>query len=350
MIEYRIMEQAEASEVKKLAKKSFGWLMALLVPTPKISIVAVDDNKIVGATILEFIVTKDVKIGDLNIAFVIPEYQGKGIGKKLYEKSIEYMWEQGCTAVSSNARDDNVGSWQLFLDNGMNKCSIFEGIRQLGLKVMFLQYFKTSLPYSNGYEFYLKLQDRKIQEKKNSSSKYITLFILLNLCIISFALLTNKANLGIFFLSYISIMFVQIFCGFIGTKLSKNKWSFRTNSGGIVLSLLISILGGIYPVAGNWYPKKYEKTTQFKRDMGIVSLFEWIAMLIIVIGSLFFIDKSIYFTYTSYLGAIILLYKGIGFSPLEPFGGERIRKWNKPLFIATLLISLVLFISVFFIL
>ena len=209
MLIIRKMESAEAPYVKKIAQKAFDGIERFFVSTPKEAMVAVTDDHIVGGIIIKYITCKEEKTGYFDGAFIDPRYQGKGIGSTLYEKTTQYLWEQGCTSLSVIVKDDNVASWKLFLDNGFCSINPAEGIRQLGLAAMLRQYFSTPFFISNGMEYCLARKKREIKPKKTGSANQICLYILANILLFFFCLIQDPQKLPPVF---------RRLCGFIAGR------------------------------------------------------------------------------------------------------------------------------------
>lgn len=339
MIEIRKMEKSEAKEVKKIAQKAFIGVERFFVNTPKEAMVAVVDGKIVGGIIIKRINSGSNKIGYFDTAFVDSNYHDKGVGAKLYESTTKYLWEEGCTSQSALVKDDNVGSWKLFLNNGFTLTTFREGVRVLGLKTMITHYFTTPYFISNGMEFYLTSKDTQVKAKKNSSLNQISMYILINVLLVMVRLIMNPKDFPIFMSAYITLLGSNIIIQYLGTLFTKRKWHFRLNSGGAALVAGLNFLGGIYPMVGNWYPKKYEKTREFKKDMGLIEACGW-GSLIFITSVAFTLSSSHSFLYhLATIGAELLIYRIIAIYPMDIFGGRRVYLWSKNIYMILTLLS-----------
>ena len=83
---------------------------------------------------------------------------------------------------------------------------------------------------------------------------------------------------------------------------------------------------------GNWYPERYEKTKEFRRDMGIAALAEWFFVLGLTVFAVFSGYPQMLVRMLGQLGAIFLFYRIIPVYPFESFGGRRIYSWNKRIY------------------
>lgn len=328
MIIIRKMMPEEAVTVRKIAWRAFGIIERLFISKPKEVMVAEVDGKIAGGIIIKYIMTRGRKIGYFDGAFIDPSYQGQGIGRKLYRETTNYLWKQGCDALTALVKDDNAASWKLFLENDFSRVTIGEGCRQLGIVPMLKQYFTTPFWLANGMEFYLVVKEQTAEDKKVRTSQQIGLFLLANILLILPAALWNQSHAMLFMAAYMVLLTGSILGGGIGTFLSKKQWRFRLNSGGAALSFLINLMG-LYPVVGNWYPDEYDNTYECRKAMGMSALGEWLVILVLTIGGVVFQEGSIFYNYLAQLGSTLLFYHILIFYPFETYGGRRVYLWNK---------------------
>lgn len=88
----RDMEVNEAAEVYKIGKRAFTGLESLFVGKPKLALVAVKDEKIVGAILYKFFQCDGKKIGYVDYAFIDPDYHNQGVGGILYKAATDFLW------------------------------------------------------------------------------------------------------------------------------------------------------------------------------------------------------------------------------------------------------------------
>lgn len=347
----RKMEPHEADTVKKVGKKAFaGGIEKVFVSKSKEAMVAVVDDKIVGGVIVKYISTKNKKIGYIEMTFIHPDYHNKGIGKLLYKGADTYLWAQGCDALTAGVKDDNVGSWKLFLDNGYSQVSLVETSRQLGFLTTLKLSFSTLFFIANGMEMYLNVKNQEVASKKPHSPLQIVLFLCVNLLLFMTVLVRKPSDLLAYIGAYIFVLASSVIVGWVGTLFSKRQWYFRLNSGGAVIVAFISMTGSIYPMIGRWYPKVYENTKAFRKDMGLVSLFQWIFLLCLAAAShILNLEDNPFMLSVSVFAHILLFFHVLAFYPFEIYGGRRIYVWNKVLFIVLSVFSIALYgLGIFF--
>ncbi|MGL4106815.1 GNAT family N-acetyltransferase [Clostridium sp. LP20] len=342
MITIRKMKAEEGQAVKKTGAKAFLGAERLFVSKPKEAMVAIIDEKIVGGMVFKYTIAKDKKIAYIDFAYVDPDYHNQSVGRQLYKESFEYLWSEGCTAIITMVKDDNVASWKSLLNNGFSQVSLLEATKELGVELMLKEYFATTAFMSNGMEFYLMVKGKEVKPKKVETITQIGFYLLANflLLILGF-LLNNRSNWGMYILAYIGLLASGVFISYLGSLLSKRKWKFRVNSCGAVVVAFINI-GAAYPLIGNWYPESYENTKEFKRDMGIPALLEWIFLLVILVGSKIIMPQHILVKYLSQIASTFIMYRILAIYPFESFGGGRVYRWNKLLYLMMSIISVIL--------
>jgi len=155
MTEIRTIKKSEAKEVKKLGKKTFEWFEGLFIPDPKDCFVAVEENKVIGAVLYKYFNLADKKIGYVDFIFVDKVAHGKGIGSKLVDRCLKAMEKEDCDGYSALVRDDNVGSWKMFVNNGLKRVGLDDLVRKFGVPGMLNLTFKIPFNFATGMDFYL---------------------------------------------------------------------------------------------------------------------------------------------------------------------------------------------------
>ncbi|MCL2235647.1 MAG: hypothetical protein FWB98_04285 [Defluviitaleaceae bacterium] len=203
-------------------------------------------------------------------------------------------------------------------------------------------YSITSFGFCVGADFYLALPDKeetKKFERRDISLIQIGLYLLVNALLI----MINSSNL---LQAVTALAFVFFGCaavGWIGTLVTKRKWSFRLTQGGFLVSPVSSILF-FFPMIGNWYPVHYENTPQLKRDLALNSILVWLFLLgVAASGS--FLDNG-FLSSARGVASVLLIYRCLPFMPMSSHGSGRVFKWNKAVFFA-LAVASVLLVFVF---
>lgn len=336
----RLMEPGEAPEVLKIARRAFSGAEALFVSKPKQAMVAVSGEKIVGAIQYKFYSAGGKKIGYYDYAFISPDYHNQGIGNILYKAVADYLLGQGCVALTALVKDDNPGSWSLFLKHGFTRISLPEMVRQFGLFGTLKLYLGSVYGIAVGMDYYVALPDQECLPGKGGSEKQIAAYVLVNLLLPLCLLFQKSVNFGMFFTAYAIFIFGGIFAGYIGTLLSKRKWHFRLCNGGGLICMLVNLLGNVFPMVGNWYPVTYENTGSFRRDMGIQALTGWLFVLVLSALSLVTDSQHLLIAYLSQIGSALLLYRVLAVYPFESFGGGRVYRWHKGIYVMMAAVSL----------
>lgn len=341
-ISIRMMNPQEAKEVQQLGRRAFMGLESLFVSKPKEAVVALDGDRIVGAVIMKFLKgNKGQTIGDFSAGFIDHDYRDLGIGGKLYKAATNHFWERGCDYITAEVKDDNVGSWSLLEKNGYVRTELLENFSHLGSKGMLSILLGTPVPYACGMDFYLASKKNPVKEKTTPTAVQIIVFLLLNLLLACTILILNpKVQLTWFMLAYGILLLGDVLCTRIGAGFGIRKWQYRMTNCGFLISLLIPLLGTVFPMSGNWMPRQYESTPKLRKELGISALAGWAFIAILVILSGLDTDRHILVTYLHSLGSMLLLYRII---PVYPFGGlgsARVYQMNKIIYAAMAGISL----------
>ena len=340
MVEIRVMKPEEAQAVRKLGRKTFEWFEALWVPKPKKCFVAVEGDDILGAVIYKYFKTMNKTIGYVDYIFVDKKGYGKGIGTRLVDACFKVMDQDGCDGYSAIVRDDNVGSWKMFINKGLSRYGIDDLFRRFGLKDTVRLSFQSPLFVATGMEFYLAMKSEKSEVTKDSTRRQ-----LINLFLYTIIFLLPILISGLEYALYVigailMILSIRVVFGYIGTRLSNEKWSFRVNDGGFFIPTMASIFGGAYYISGNWYPSEYRRDQAFRSALGKTALLQWISVFLLVLigrtslANIEFVDAVVT------LGCILLAISVIPFYPMASFGGERIFNWNKWIYGIVVLITI----------
>jgi len=356
----------QAGEAKLLQKRgSVAFLRSLeapFMPRPKHALVAELNGEDVGCFSYSITNLGKKKLGFCDYLYVDSAHAGKGIASKLCAEGINYMREQGCDYLATSVRDDNVGSWATFEKHGFVRAKTPHMIKALGL-MGYLRLSISSMQGIAGYscDFFMatrpESQPPTSAYKKESGVGQLLLHLLTNLglLIMPFIVGIILSNIDIsyfgssyflaFLLSALTIFGGAILFTFIGTLLSKRNWAYRTAiGGGILLSFILSFLGIFIPIAGSWYPAKYEYTPKFKRDMAITAILPWLFLL----GLRFIFGRnnsnfdSFDFLDISLLLGVANVFLVLRCIPFHTFnhGSSRVYKYNKILWIVMVVISL----------
>jgi len=341
------MEPEEAGKVKKLGIKSFRGLESLFVPKPKEAIVAVNNSEIVAAVIVKFMTDKNnQKVGYVDFAFVDRAYHNQGIGGQIYKEAIAYLWEQGCSFVTTLVKDDNAGSWSLFLKNGFARVGLYHVLTHLGLKGFLNQLIHTALGWAHGMDFYMAEQRQTAGQRDKSTLSHIMEYLLVNLLLsLLMALYMEITDTAVFAGAFLTVLAVSVFAGYIGTLFNRRKWKFRFIKSGFFTSVVILLIGGVFPMIGSWYPEEYEKTEEFKKDLGVSAWAAWLGVILSAAVSFAPGLDYPFFRYLYTISSVLLFYRILAVYPFSGFGGSRVFNWNKIIYGFTAAVSAVIIFS-----
>lgn len=340
----RRMEPGEAKEVKKLGIRSFRSLESLFVPTPKEALVAIKDSKIIAAVIIKIIRSKDnQKTGYIDFAFVDPAFHNQGIGRQIYKASVFYLWRRGCSQITALVKDDNAGSWSIFLKNGFERASLYTLFKCLGKKGFLNHILHTAMAWGPGCEVYLADSKGDSKQKKNNSLFQIFLYLFVNVLISLLVIFhLGAAQTMIFAGALFSVLSFGVLTGYLGTVFSKRKWKFRLVNCGFISSILLALVKAVFPMIGNWYPIEYEKTKKFKRDLGIQSTINWAGYLVLALASGILSPYNLFCNQVFIICSALMSFRILAVYPFSVFGGTRVFHWNKIVYSVMALLSIVI--------
>lgn len=337
-IRIREMENGEQKTIVKIGKKAFSLFEGIFIGKPKQAIVAEYKGEIIGSIIYKSLSIRRKKVVYIDEAFIDVNYQGLGIGRKLYKETFEYLWEQGCDVITAFVRDENVGSWKLLTDNGFQRVSLCEVKKQIGILGLWNHFVKTPFPFAVGMDFYMVSREGSVREKRDSIFSVPAVNFLWMLPLWIRFLCTSKEKLLPFLLAYLVVLFFFLGFRYLGNFFNKDKWKFRLNNGGSLIILLLSFWGVGFPFNANWYPDQYEKTNEFKRRLAIPEFVKWTGFSFL---ALLILTQNPFFKLVGEISGYYLLLMSIPFYPFESFGGGRIYRYNKKVWFIIFLISVI---------
>lgn len=336
----RPMEKGEEKTVAKVGKKAFQFIEALFIGTPKKAMVAEYEDKIIGAIIYKYLDTKQQQIVYIDEAFVDPEYHGMGVGKKLYTETFYYLQEWGCDVMTALVKDDNVASWKPFIENGFRRVTFRDAVKAIGFMGMLKQYFCTPFFIAVGMDFYILYPESPVSFKQEGNLQLLY-FLLGNMLLASpmwiWLFLKNTALVLPYMGAYLTLLILLLLTRYAGALWSGEKYLFRLNNGGGLLTAFLSYWGNIFPMNANWYPVTYRNTDEFRRKLAVPELVKWVIFLFL---------PWLSFTTNSYLNAlaslscVFLVFLMIPFYPFETYGAGRIYRYKKGLWLLTAVITI----------
>lgn len=337
MIEIRPLSSNEIPLIKKIATRAFGPVERMFLGNLKNTQAAFYDQQLVGGIVWKTIQLNNLKIGYFDTAFMDPAFQGKGIGKKLYQETANHLWNQECDALFGLVKDDNVASWQLFYDCGFKRVGWKEVLRLAGWVGALKIFFSTPCFIANGMEMYWNDKRQPVTEKQASTANQIIAYLAVNLILMLIPALISQANLFMILSAFLSVLSLELMVAGLVTLLTPYQWHFRLNSAGAAISFAINFLGA-FPMIAKWYPNTYEKSQRFKQSLGLVAISEWILLLALYLSSLLF--SSPFLSLISQLSGIFLIYRLLPFYPFESFGSMRVKQWNPMLYWGMFLLTI----------
>lgn len=323
----REFQPGEERQIQKIGMSAFKSMEGLFISKPKHAKVAVVDGELAGSMYYQMVPCKKKSVCYITYAFVDPKFQGKGIGARLYRETIDYIRSLGCEVITALVKGDNVGSFGLIEHCGLRKCSMFEFAKLVGVKGILSVFWGTEHNIACGMDFY----STDVKEKKGSR-KELASYMILNTFILLLSFWSHKAE----FLPYIGgAVTVLAFVALLGSMIrliSKQRWQFRMNNCGLLVTMIITAIGGVFPMIGRWYPEKYSLEKSARRELCISALLEWDGLILagVLLGRL--APVQAYWKAVAMVVDMMLIYRMIPTYPYSEFGGNRVWKYNKILY------------------
>ncbi len=339
MVEIRAMKKREAEEVKKLGKKTFEWFEGLFIPEPKDCFVAVEENKIIGAVLYKYFSAANQKIGYVDFIFVDMAAHGKGIGSRLVDRCLKAMEKEDCDGYSALVRDDNVSSWKMFINQGLQRVGLEDLVRKFGVLGMLNLTFKIPFNFATGMDFYLKMEADQLSLSKGNSFFQVFKYLILTTLLLSPRFIHGIENALHIIAPITAIILIRIAFGYFGTLFSNENWYFRVCDGGYIIPFIASFFNGIFLISGNWYPEAYRKEPDFKRSLGLTAFAQWFSLITIILITKSQLGQTQFLGIMAEMSVFIMMISIVPVYPLASFGGKRIFEWNKWLYIIIVLIS-----------
>lgn len=331
----REMRDGEQKALVQVARRAFQFFEALFVPTPKKAMAAECDGKLVGGIMYKYVRSAKNNIAYIDQAFVEPAYHGKGVGRKLYTETFRFLMAQGCDGITALVKDDNVGSWKLFVDNGFVRVSLIEAVKRLGIAGMAKQCVTTPLLFGIGMDFYLLMKE-PVPEKRNAPLLQIVMFILANMLMTLplwlIYLFKAPAELPTAALAYAAVLALYLLPRLVNAWIHRRSGRLRFNNCGALVTLALSFGKNLFPMNLNWYPDVYENTQAFRRRLAIPELIKWGLFALL---PLLTISQSAFLYLTAQIGCAFMIYQIIPLFPFEAYGAGRIYRYNKLLWLVT---------------
>jgi len=303
------------------------------------ALVAVDGERIVGCVTPKVTTLAGEKIGSVEAIFVDRNVQGKGVGKALVDAALSLFQEAECQTLYYIVDRYNSPSWNMALHRGFNLFEFNEQFRVFGWKILSL-WLAISYYFAPG-TFILRKTAKESQITREAGAGWHFLLAWLGF---SLTILAMGIRLGDPLLDTIpfvlGVVGVSIFAHELSHKLVANffglKTVFKVWESGLVFSVLLALLGGLYPSYGSTFIKQMDWPYNKKiKEMGLI--YSVGPVISLILASCFL--GLTYWTSTEWLvdlgivgfrvNFILALFNLIPIFPFSIFDGRKIFLWNK---------------------
>ncbi len=266
-LDYRPIAPDDRRALKRLAARAFGLAGGAMVSLEKGGHVALDGERVVGATVLKVITAKGKRIGLVSWIMVDPAAQGRGIASHLNELAHTWFAEQEVDAMLALVEGYNQSSSKLFESRGYRRLTLAEQVRIFGvgtLRVWLASFYVVSIGHFLWYrEASIEAAPRTSgpERRRPSSLTGLGAAILINALLMSLVYLARglpwtmplapAAIVGVpVVLIGIRSLVLALVARARGLRVRFDAWG-----GGLLLGLVVGAVGGYVPLPGTVYPR-----------------------------------------------------------------------------------------------
>jgi ribosomal protein S18 acetylase RimI-like enzyme len=328
------------SQLPAVAKRAFGKGVSLILPKKNLwGFYAHQDGKIGGAVYLKKWTEEE---GCLEWIYVDPSAQGHKLGRRLFRAGMDALYEANLPILFTLVRGSNTASWSMFAKEGFVKPSVFHTLTQYSRKSLF---HRIGFHLADGYNIWVK-------DPSLNQPIHPTRYGLLKTFV--FAGVTGLA-LGLFGLQGFETLLITVSTLVVVTGMrilleyvvARSYGPLRWNApqGGTLLSFLIALTGTWWPTFGHFSPQAeiyrdsdYAKINAYSRVATLMfHVFIYVLAAILV--------PDLFANGYGFILGFVLAIQLLPFFPVDDSDGSRIYAYSKPLYLITLLSSLVAFLS-----
>lgn len=266
-LKYRPIEPDDRRALKRLAARAFGFTGSGMVSLQKGGHVALDGERVVGATVLKVFTAAGRRVGLVSWIMVAPAEQGRGIASRLNELAHAWFAEQEVDALLALVEGYNQSSSKLFESRGYRRLTLAEQLRTFGagtLRVWLASVYVVSIGH---FLWYREASTQAApptsgpERTRPSSLAGFGAAILINALFMSLVYLARglawtmplapAAIVGVpAVLIGLRTLVLAVVARARGLKVRFDAWA-----GGLLLGLLIGAIGGYVPLPGTVYPR-----------------------------------------------------------------------------------------------
>ena len=264
---YRPIEPDDKRALKRLAIRAFGLAGGGMVSPEEGGHIALDGERVAGATVLKVIRAAGRRIGLVSWIMVDPAAQGRGIASHLNELAHTWFAEHEVDAMLALVEGYNQSSSKLFQSRGYRRLSFTEQARAFGsgtLHVWFASFYLVSIGHFLWYREAGPEADGAASDtepERPSSIARIAAAIVINALFMSLIYLASglpwtvplapATILGVpIALIGVRTLVMALVARARGLEVRFDAWT-----GGLLLGLGIGAIGGYVPLTGTVYPR-----------------------------------------------------------------------------------------------
>ncbi len=267
----RELQQPEIPQLKALYKENL-WLLDRLIfsgvsnsvikeqaQKTATCLVAVEGAQIIGSFCVRWMEIKGERHGLIDAVVTAKERYGQGIAKKLLLAAVEWLESQDCHHIYATADRYNSRSWNMFIHHGFSLYEVPQQMRDFGWS-FFKVWGKEHYFFGLG-NFFLK-KNLSAPRYPESSPLY-HLFLGAAGLILPWFILALMGGATLNLLPYLALVIgaslvFHEYSHWLVARCFRLSTTFKANEPGILFSLLLALIGGIYPCYGSTYIREQD--------------------------------------------------------------------------------------------
>ncbi len=337
-----IRTEEEARELRRIGRRSFHPVFALILPKPKWAYGAFEDGRCLGGVLLK----RSGETGLIDWIFLGRDARGRGLAKQLVQRALEAFRRERLTTVAASVRDDNTASWNLFADRGLRAVSPIELIRKLGLVRAVRLSFVSFKVFAYGFDLWMGSLVRALEPRGREHAAltdtapgngYTTLLwhLVLNLLPAASAIWLGGNDPMDWFLALGLLALVRLGFAYLGALPFYGPVRLRAARGGYLIAIVNHLAGGLLFHPAYWHPRISRwREPEHRNGLGVSAFLGVAGMMGLMLASSLLLARGLLPSPLSAgvaesivdAGKLILIME---LQPLfEAWSGRRILRWS----------------------
>lgn len=337
----RPLDEGESSAFRAAAREAFPAIVAAMVKPRDVSLVALDGDKIVGGFAASAVTLDDDRsMAIVRWLFVVPGYQGRGIGADLARRGLEFIRDRGFDFCVSDVDGDNTSSSRIVEAFGGRLVRPWEQWRILGPRGMAIAWWRLSHFLDFGHFLYVwQITDETSDGEARRDSAGGELLLSLGAAAGLASIAGWRAGMPVLLVALAALLLFAIrhLVTVVASMAQGLRVTHRAWDSGYGFSLALAGVFGVYfPMPGGLYPASAGWRAKDEMVRRGRAAFAAVVALLVVVGSARWARGwELGSAWESALGALnfvgvpVLLFAAVlAMAPFACFHAGRIRDWH----------------------